>query len=156
MPNRLLQSRDDIVEKVAITPAENIGRAHASLLEDLRKLEQSLHAGGRLSSPDLRSQLAATHSHITNHFAFEEQNGWMDSVRKQEPRLDHAIQSLRAEHRELVQSLDTLIEDAEVTEDVTELLRDKVLRWIHRVRDHEARENGILEDAFVEDLGVGD
>jgi hypothetical protein len=25
--------------------------------------------------------------------------------------------------------------------------------WIHRVRDHEARENDLLEDAFVEDLG---
>jgi hypothetical protein len=100
------------MEKAAANPAEKIGRAHASLLEDLRKLEQSLHAGGRLSTPDVRSQLAATHSHITNHFAFEEQNGWMDSVRRQEPRLDHAIQSLRAEHHELVQSLDTLIEEA--------------------------------------------
>jgi hypothetical protein len=84
------------MENADTTPAENIGRAHASLLEDLRKLERSLHAGVLLSSPDLRSQLAATHSHITNHFAFEEQNGWMDSIRRQEPRLDHAIQNCSA------------------------------------------------------------
>jgi hypothetical protein len=39
---------------------------------------------------------------------------------------------------------------------VDKLFREKVLRWIERVRDHEARENELLEEAFEEDLGAGD
>ncbi len=80
----------------------------------------------------------------------------MDAVRKQEPRLEHAIQNLIDEHRELVRSLDTLIEEAEAKNKLEDVFRQKVHRWIERVREHESRENGLLEDAFVEDLGAGD
>jgi hypothetical protein len=151
------RKRDAMMEKAPTTTPENLGKAHASLLEDLRKLEQSLRAGGAgVSTLDVRTQLASTHTHITNHFGFQEQNGWRDSVRKQEPRLDHAVQNLLEEHRQLVQSLNTLSGEAEAIEDLDDAFRDKVLRWIHRVRDHEARENDLLEDAIVEDLGTGD
>jgi hypothetical protein len=36
------------------------------------------------------------------------------------------------------------------------LFREKVLRWIQRIHDHEARESDLLEDAFIEDLEAGD
>jgi hypothetical protein len=96
------------------------------------------------------------HTHVTSHFAVEERNGWMDQALKREPRLDHAIRAVHEEHLELVHSLGTLIDEAEAVEELDEAFRDKLRRWIHRVRDHEARENEILEDAFVEDLGAGD
>jgi len=135
---------------------EKLDRAHASLLEDLRKLEDSLHASAGLHPLKLRAQLAVTHTQITDHFGFEEQNGWKDAVLKQEPRLEHAARGLVDEHRQLVRSLDTLIEEVEDAQNLDDVFREKVLRWIQRVRDHEARENDLLEDAFVEDLGAGD
>ena len=146
------------MEKPTTASADDLGRAHASLLADLRKLEQVLQADPGVSylTLNLRDRLVAMRSHITEHFGFEERNGWMDAVRKQEPRLEHAIQQILEEHRHLVQSLDTLIEEADAATKLEDLLRQKVLRWIQRVREHEASENELLEDAFVEDLGAGD
>jgi hypothetical protein len=80
----------------------------------------------------------------------------MDAVRKQEPRLEHAVQILIHEHRQLVESLDTLIDEVEARARLDDAVRQKVLRWIKHVREHETRENELLEDAFVEDLGAGD
>jgi hypothetical protein len=144
------------MKKVATSTADDLGRAHVSLLDDLRTLEQAFHLGPEASGLNVLNRLMTTHSHITDHFGFEEQSGWTDAVRKQEPRLEHAIQNLVDEHRELVQSLDTLIEEAEAQNKLGDVFYQKVQRWIERVREHETRENELLEDAFVEDLGAGD
>ena len=135
---------------------DELGRAHASLLKDLGRLERMLVASTDMTVLNMLNQLTATHSQITDHFGVEEQNGWMEEVGKQEPRLQHAIQNLHDEHRQLVQALDTLMEDLEAKEKVDDVCRQKVARWIERVRAHESRENELLEDAFVEDLGAGD
>jgi hypothetical protein len=139
----------------AATAAE-IDRVHLLLFESLRGLEHALATESEVSPICVLNQLTATHGQITEHFQFEEQNGWMDEVRKQEPRLEHAIEGLREEHRELVQSLDTLIEELKAKEKLNEAGRHKIVRWIERVRAHESRENELLEDAFEEDLGAGD
>ena len=144
------------MEKSEIAAADGLTRAHESLLHDLEKLEQIFRAGSTASPLKLSSELVAARTLVCDHFGLEEKYGWKDAVLQREPRLEHAVQGLVEEHRHLVQSLDTLIEETNEAKWLDDAFRAKVRRWIGRVRDHEAREDKLLEEAFVEDLGAGD
>jgi predicted nucleic acid-binding Zn-ribbon protein len=136
--------------------AEALGRAHAALLEDLRKLEGAALPAFGEGLAELRARLDATRRHITEHFRFEEQNGYMDAVRKREPRLERTIEQLAQEHRELEQSLEALIGESEVVTGLGAAYREKVRRWVEHVRQHEARENDLVLDAFNLDISAED
>jgi hypothetical protein len=94
--------------------------------------------------------------HLTEHFRFEEQNGYMDVVREREPRLERTIQQLAEEHGQLTRSLDALIKEAGKATSLGDALREAILSWIECVRQHEARENDLVQDAFDLDIGVED
>ncbi len=137
------------------TTAE-LGRAHTALMSELAKLKATVQPGSGANLVQIGTQLAAIHRHITVHFAFEEQQGWIDVVRRQEPRWEHAIGQLVQEHRQLANSLETLTEEADAAKNLSQILCEKILRWIDRVIDHETRENELFEDALATDLGAGD
>jgi iron-sulfur cluster repair protein YtfE (RIC family) len=136
--------------------AEALGQAHVALLADLRKLEQAVHPSSGEGPAGLRARLGEAHAHITEHFRFEEQNGYMDAVREREPRLERAIHQLAEEHRQLARSLEVLIEQARDATSLDDRFRDEVREWVERVRRHEARENDIVQDAFNLDIGAED
>jgi hypothetical protein len=104
----------------------------------------------------LRARLDATHRHIMEHFRFEEQNGYMDTVRKREPRLERSIEHLAEEHWQLAQSLNALIEQARSATSCDQAFRDQVRTWVEQVRQHEVRENELVQDAFNLDIGAED
>jgi hypothetical protein len=55
----------------------------------------------------------------------------------------------------LAASLDALLEAA-AGRGPPEALRAGVLSWVERVRDHEARENALVQDTFNVDLSAED
>jgi hypothetical protein len=126
------------------------------LQEDLGKLENDVRSDAVANVAELRTRLGATYTHICEHFRFEEQNGYMDEVRKREPRLERIVQELGEEHRVLRQSLDALNAEARLATNVDEAFREKVRTWIERVRRHEARENALVQDAFNWDVAAED
>ncbi len=136
--------------------AESLQQAHAALLDDLRKLEEASRAAPREGPGELRTRLDATHAHLVEHFRFEEQNGYLDAVRKQEPRLERVIEQLAQEHRQLLQALEALIEAARSPRCLGEPFQAEVREWVERVRQHEVRENDLVQDAFNLDLGAED
>jgi hypothetical protein len=136
--------------------AEALSRAHRSLLEDLRKLEEAARPSAGKSLTDLRDRLDAADTDITEHFRFEEQNGYMSDVRKQKPHLERAVQQLAAEHRQLAQGLAGLIDKAWAASSLDDALGEEVRQWIERVRQHEHRENELVQDAFNIDIGARD
>ena len=145
------------MKKSTIDTAEELSQANASVLDDLQKLEHAVLASPPVSVSNMLNTLSIARSRVTDHFDFEEkEKGWMEAVRKREPRLEHAVCGLIEEHRQLVQSLNTLVKEANAEAKLEEAFRQKVLRWIQRVREHELRENELLEDVFAEDLGAGD
>jgi hypothetical protein len=135
---------------------EALGRAHEGLLEDLRHLEGAAHPAAAEGLDGLRARLAATRAHLAAHFRFEEQNGYLDAVRKREPRLERAVQQLADEHRQLAESLEGLVREAGAATSLEDPLRQEVRAWIERVRQHEARENDLVQDAFNRDIGTED
>jgi hypothetical protein len=133
-----------------------LARAHAALLENLRKLDEATRPGSAEGLPELCARLAATQVHLLEHFRFEEQNGYMDAVRQREPRLERAVQELAEEHRQLAQSLAALLEKARAATSPDATVRQAVRDWVERVRRHEARENDLVQDAFDVDIGAED
>jgi len=134
--------------------AEALRRAHDALLDDLRKLEEAVRPVSAERLAELRVQLGATHAHITAHFRFEEQNGYMNAVRKREPRLDRAIQLLAQEHRQLAEALNGLLKVCGAATSLEDTLRQQVRTWIQSVRQHEAREDDLVQEAFNLDIGA--
>jgi len=143
------------MEKTKESVAEALGRAHVALLADMKALGQAV----RPSENDLaklRSRLGSTRTNITEHFRFEEQNGYLDVVRKREPRLEREIHQLAEEHGQLSKSLDALIGKARTATSLGDSLRDETRQWIEQVRKHEVHENDVVQDAFDLDIGAED
>jgi hypothetical protein len=136
--------------------ADALARAHGALLQNLRSLEDAVGAVPPKSAVELAARLGVTRAQISQHFCFEEQNGYLDAVRKREPRLEHRIQELAADHGRLLESLDKLVERARAATGPDPGLREDVKKWVDSVRQHEARENELVQDAFNFDFGAED
>jgi hypothetical protein len=141
--------------------ADALRRAHESLLRELGNLEQAVRpiSGNRRSGDGriaLIDRLEATLVHLTEHFRFEEQNGYMHAVRQREPRLERAVQHLADEHRELKESLETLIAKARAASGLEDSFRSEIRAWIESVWRHESRENELIEDAFNLNISAAD
>jgi len=144
------------MEKTDVGLVESLRTVHASLLEDLRKLGEAVKARSGEGPAELAARLTETHAHLTEHFRFEEENGYMDTVREREPRLERAIEHLAEEHRQLKESLEMLLTEARIARAMEAAFRTRVREWVKRVRQHEVRENELIEDAFNLDLGAED
>jgi hypothetical protein len=136
--------------------AESLGRAHGALLKDLWALQEAACFASNGNLVLLRSRLETAHKHILEHFRFEEQDGYMDTVRNHEPRLGHSIDELAKEHGQLMNEMDALLTEAAAASCINEPLRTKVSEWINHVRQHETRENQLVQDAFNLDIGLED
>ena len=144
------------MKKTRTPVSKTLSHVHAALLEDLQKLEEAVSPRTRKSPTELSAGLRAARAHIARHFRFEEQNGYMDAVRKRQPRLERAIQQLADEHGQLKQSLDALLGEAKSAISLDDAFRERIRQWIERVRQHEMRENDLVQDAFDLDIGVKD
>jgi hypothetical protein len=136
--------------------AEALSQAHVALLADLRELKQAVRPSSGEGLTELRLRLGAAQAHITEHFRFEEVNGYLGEVRKWEPRLDRAIEHLAEEHSQLKQYLETIIGEARVATSLGDPLREAIRECIERVRQHEIRENDLVQDAFNLDISAED
>jgi hypothetical protein len=136
--------------------ATALGQAHAALLHDLGKLEEAANPTSHEGLAELLARLSATRAHVIEHFRFEEQNGYMDAVRKREPRLDRTIDQLAEEHGLLAQSLGVLIEHARSAASPDDPFREEIRKWVERVREHEARESAVVQDAYNLDISAED
>ena len=138
------------------SPAKALHRAHAVLLKDLLTLEDAARPTSVKGLAKLRTRLRATRNHITAHFRFEEQEGYMDAVRKREPRLERTVRQLVQEHGQLAASLEALVRGAETATRLEDRLCKEVHAWVARVRGHERRENELVQNTFGLDIGAED
>jgi hemerythrin-like domain-containing protein len=93
---------------------------------------------------------------LREHFHGEEHNGLFDMLLTEQPRFQNSIRRLSAEHRELEDSLDALMDLASTLPALVDGFQKKVDRWVHRVRRHEMDEDDILLEAYGSDLGTAD
>lgn len=138
---------------ITVNSEQRLRRAHTELLADLQQLVTD---AGELGLAPLRTSLLKTRQDLMNHFRLEEENGYLDEVRKREPCLEQTLTKLEGEHCKLLQELDDILAQLEYPQPDAEPLQRHVRLWIHNVRGHEIRENDLIQDAFVHDLGAGD
>lgn len=133
---------------------EAIHDAHADLLRDLQDAEKTVGTGAQPAQ--VVGCLEKLRTHLIDHFRFEEEGGYMAPVLKEEPRLAPQIQELLAEHAQMAQTLDALIQEIRKSRSVEASTRDKMRAWIGQVRHHETRENGLVQEAYYSSGATGD
>lgn len=138
------------------TIAESPEQAHDALLVDVRRLQQMVRPDAEVSLAELQKRLSATYTNVCAHFRREEQDGFLDEMEANEPRLQRLVQQMMDEHRDLRQRLDSLHGDAIMATRVDEALREKVRRWTDALLRHEVRENDLVQDEFDSDCAAQD
>jgi hemerythrin-like domain-containing protein len=135
---------------------EALGGAHKALLEDLQALETAAASCPPGNAAEFRRSLDQVWKHITKHFRFEEKDGYMDSVLQRQPHRERTIDQLREEHRELARSLQSLREEVKAGKTLEKSFGEKVQAWVAHVRDHETRENLLVQEVFNLDIAAED
>jgi hypothetical protein len=144
------------------TPASfeaSLGEQHASLGQELRRLEGVLELPAPEQTKEMFRRLAWTQVKLRDHFAFEEQGGYLSVVLERFPNRHREVQELLAEHRQLAEALAALRDVAEKTVPASPLapaLLQQIKDWIDKVRHHEARENGLVHDSCNQDIFAED
>jgi len=149
-------SLEDVMPNTQTYDVTAMSQAHAALSEALENLEAVVRPESGEGLPELCARLGATLAHVTEHFQLEEQNGYMDAVRKREPRLEREVWHLAREHGELTRSLNALIREACTATNLSDSLRAQVRAWVERIRQHERRETDLVQDAFNLDVSAED
>ncbi len=135
---------------------ETSSEAQHRLMEDLGRLDETVHQNAETTLTALRTCLGRTYTHLCQHFRLKEYDGFLDDLQEREPRFGRIAQELFAEHRQLRQSLDSLHGEAVVAVRVDDALRGKVRQWIAALRRHETREDDLIQDAVDLDIAGQD
>jgi|SRR5215831_18167200 len=136
--------------------ADTLHEAHTALLRALQELEKAVGPTPREGPAELGTRLNTVRTHLADHFRFEEEGGYMAPVLKEEPRLTTQIQELLAEHSQMAQVLDAIIEEVGKGPTVQDVSRQKIRAWIGKVRHHETRENDLVQEAYYSEGATGD
>jgi hypothetical protein len=144
------------VVQLRATYGDALLRTHRALLKSLHALGSAVQTTSEERLPALLACLDTTRDRLAEHFRFEEQNGYLASVLEYQPHLERTVGRLAQEHVELLRYLDELCAEARASQIATVPLRQKVVRWIARVRQHERSEDVLVQDAFIVDLEGGD
>ena len=133
---------------------------HRDLFHLLLSVRSALAAAGP-PTPDRQSDaIESMHTlrdHLRDHFAQEEQGGFLEEAVTRVPRLSAAVRSILGQHPGLLADLDRVIEDLEASP------VDSVA-WVRANRDfesfsarmtaHERSENEVVQSGYNEDLGL--
>ena len=131
---------------------------HRDLRGALQALEQHLQqpadSQGWIGS--LRDGLSGLVDLCSAHFEVEEQTGLHIQLREQSPRLAFRLERLVSDHRRILEGLQELARDlpAEtIGRNEADPLKERVLRALETLHEHERAENEIMMDAYWDDLG---
>src|SRR5262249_5763440 len=130
--------------------------AHAALRKDLRDLEGEALGPSGAEPAKMHPRLTRTRAHLAEHFKLEEKDGYMGAVLASAPHRARVVEHLRGEHQRLMAALDALLDQAAAAHGPDEALRAKVLAWVETVRDHESREDALVQDTFNVELSADD
>jgi hypothetical protein len=136
--------------------AEALNQAHNDLLGDLKDLDDAVRSESRSSPAELGTRLGKLRTHLLDHFRFEEEDGYMAPVLKEEPRFASEVQELLDEHGQMARALEALIQEVRAARDLGEPLREGIRGWIKQVRHHEAHENRLVYETYYSTGATGD
>lgn len=159
------------MSSVVMTGTVTVNAAFLQEIKDVnqelwQRLEEMRHRCQRPIGPahcrHLAERLSELRDQLALHFALEEAYGYFDDPVEVAPRLCHAAENLRSEHRRLYMRLTSIVDRAETLQRTEQLatlalwLGPAFLDFDEALRDHESRENELIYEAYDTDLGAGD
>ena len=133
---------------------------HRDLFNLMLCVRSSFAAAGGLT-PDRRAAvLASLHhlrDHLCDHFAQEEEGGFLEESVARMPRLSAAVRSILCQHPALLAELDRVIADLEsAPADAAAWTRaDHAFEMFSaHMTAHERSENAVVQEGYNEDLGL--
>jgi iron-sulfur cluster repair protein YtfE (RIC family) len=130
---------------------------HDLLVEARASLADPAH--GPSAAATARQRLAELREHLEQHFAQEEQGGYLEESLTRMPRLAGAVREVLAEHPALLAALDGLLERLAARDSGGEAWRQAgrdFEAFASRLLAHERNENAVLQEGYNEDLGLAD
>ena len=137
-----------------------VHQQHLDIVQHLRDLGERLAA---LCGPsragdtrnDIAGRLARLQSELAEHFAEEERVGFLPEAASLEPRLTHRARRILSQHDTLRVELSKVVSTlARGTADWHQV-NENVSSFTSLLREHEQRENELINDAYLDDLGGG-
>ncbi len=143
--------------EVTIRSVERFNGLIHLLLDDLKEmLAEDVSEDDRRWSLSIMEKVV---EYLQEQFDIEERDGYLHEVLDQfpnwHPQVKHLQQEHRHLHRQFVEIRDRL-ESTPVDSAMSQEMRRQLGDWIDSFRQHQERENRLLQDAFTIDLGVGD
>lgn len=130
--------------------------AHAALRADLHDLEMIANPATPQGIDKLRVRLGEVRAHVLQHFSSEEDGGWFDHIKRDQPRLAKAVQALVDEHIRLREALETIDLACRTASSIDESIRERVKAFVATMRQHESREDDLIQEAYNRDIGPAD
>lgn len=135
-----------------------INAEHCELYRRYRVIRALLD--GRPSRPQrIRSSLSDLAALLKSHFAREEETGYFTDIVETAPRLGSQVDAVQSEHDHLLQRLEKLDERIAISNELVtnyEAIRRDIGEFLDACHEHETRENRLVQDAYLVDIGTGD
>jgi len=143
---------------------KEIKEDHHELWQLLDHLRSHCHDGAwrgatRRELYDLLDQLR---DRLAMHFALEEAFGYFEDAVGVAPRLSEKVESLRLQHGRLFVEVCSITDEAddllhhEAPMGASKRITARFSEFFAALQQHEDAENGLISDAFNDDVGVGD
>lgn len=141
-----------------LTVYEQARQEHEMIRERLKCLHRRLEQQ-QAPLDEIVRLLTELRDCLNTHFHNEECEGFFDQIVTRAPQLSQQADSLTREHVELLQDLDALMLFAECGSGKPISWQTLALRFqdfMKKLMHHESEENGMLQQAYVDDLGTKD
>lgn len=150
-------------EKKSIHPVyETLLGEHRELMAHINELREWVKEVGDYGRPrfgELGNRLEPLRDELLQHFAEEEEGGYLAEALAQEPRFAREAEELKLQHAEFQGDLNAFIERLHESEPPFESWQRACSDFediLARIRRHEGRETAIVQAAFGDDIGHGD
>jgi hypothetical protein len=138
---------------------EELGREHARLGGVLTQISNLMSGPAEGLAKQLPLLLEEALSHCQQHMQYEERQGYLSGVMDRVPNVAETLETLRGEHAELLEELEARLAEARAAgsdRTMAATVVPRVRKWLERIRDHEIRENTLVQEAFNRDTGALD
>ncbi len=137
-------------------------RELTAMVQDLRDfLEQPRPPAGAQGShswaAELSGSLCRLHDKLFRHFRYEEEEGMVEEISVRRPRLTQDVEELMDEHPQMLTEIRGVMADvlcySEGKEPENPQLRQRLLKVLDDLRDHERKENHLIQRLEYSELG---
>jgi hypothetical protein len=133
---------------------------HRDLFNLMLSVRSAFAASGPPTPDRRKALLACLHElrqHLAEHFAQEEQGGFLEESVARMPRLSAAVRSILGQHPSLLAELDGVIRELEAAPTAAAAWHraDQAFELFSaHMTAHERRENAVVQEGYNEDLGL--